>query len=176
MPQYEDVYEPPMLDSTGQAIAGAIQGLNPPVPAFISDAFSVERSYSAGDIVIYENKVYIFISSKSAGAWDSTKVTETTIGAICTATNQSLTQLIVTERYNLGTQTIASGGRGVFTKDVSKSGYTPLGIIEIALSNNYYYVGSYTVNAQGALQVVMHSGSSGSTDQTVYVTVLYKKN
>lgn len=95
-PQYEDVYEPPILDSTGQAIANAIQGLNPPVPSFISDAFSVERSYSTGDIVIYENKVYVFTSNKSAGAWDSTKVTETTIGAICTATNASLTNYIAT--------------------------------------------------------------------------------
>ena len=93
MPQYEDVYEPPILDSTGQAIANAIQGLNPTVPSFISDAFSVERNYSKGDICIYDNKVYEFTSAKSAGAWDSTKVTQTTIGAVCTSLSNSLTQL-----------------------------------------------------------------------------------
>lgn len=81
---------PIIPDADLGAIANAIQGLNPTVPSFISDAFSVERNYSTGDIVIYENKVYIFTSNKSAGAWDSTKVTETTIGAICTATNSSL--------------------------------------------------------------------------------------
>ena len=91
-PTYEEVYEPPMLDSTGQAIAGAIQGLNPTIPAFISDAFSVERNYSKGDICIYDNKVYEFTSAKSAGAWDSTKVTQTTIGAVCTSLSNSLTQ------------------------------------------------------------------------------------
>ena len=91
-PTYEDVYEPPILDSTGQAIANAIQGLNPTVPSFISDAFSVERNYSKGDICIYDNKVYEFTSAKSAGAWDSTKVTQTTIGAVCTSLSNSLTQ------------------------------------------------------------------------------------
>lgn len=90
--------------------------------------------------------------------------------------NASLSQNIVTERFNMGEQTIAAGGRGVFTISVLKTGYTPLGIIEIALSNNGYYVGSYTINSNGTAQVVMHSGSSIQTTQIVYITVIYKKN
>ena len=110
MPQYEDVYEPPILDSTGQAIANAIQGLNPTVPSFISDAFSVERNYSKGDICIYDNKVYEFTSAKSAGAWDSTKVTQTTIGAVCTSLNNSLTQLTTTESDTITGTYISTNG------------------------------------------------------------------
>ena len=113
MPQYEDVYEPPMLDSTGQAIASAIQGLNPTVPSFISDAFSVERNYSKGDICIYDNKVYEFTSAKSAGAWDSTKVTQTTIGAVCTSLNNSLTNLDYSESsYSIGGAPLKIGIQG----------------------------------------------------------------
>lgn len=89
------VQMPPLLkDSTGQEIKQAIQGLTPVIPDFISDAFSVERSYSKGDITIYNNNVYEFTANKSAGAWDSTKVTQTTIGAVCTSLNNSLTQLV----------------------------------------------------------------------------------
>ena len=88
------VQMPPLLkDSTGQEIKQAIQGLTPVIPDFISDAFSVERSYSKGDITIYNNNVYEFTANKSAGAWDSTKVTQTTIGAVCTSLSNSLTQL-----------------------------------------------------------------------------------
>ena len=90
--------------------------------------------------------------------------------------SSSLSQNIVTERFDMGEQTIAAGGRGVFTISVLKTGYTPLGIIEIALSNNGYYVGSYTINSNGMAQVVMHSGSTIQTTQRVYITVIYKKN
>ena len=89
---------PPLLkDSTGQEIKQAIQGLTPVIPDFISDAFSVERSYNKGDITIYNNNVYEFTANKSAGAWDSTKVTQTTIGAVCTSLSNSLTQLKTVE-------------------------------------------------------------------------------
>ena len=90
--------------------------------------------------------------------------------------NSSLTQNIVTERFDMGEQTIGAGARGVFTTSVAKTGYTPLGIIEVALSNNYYYVGSYTIGSNNMAQVVMHSGSTTSTAQRVYITVIYKKN
>lgn len=158
MPQYEDVYEPPMLDSTGQAIANAIQGLNPTVPSFISDAFSVERSYSTGDIVIYENKVYVFTSNKSAGAWDSTKVTETTIGAICTATNASLTNITSvnigdkTVLYKLGKIRILSGMNGTYS--ITSSGIDLGGdtVATPCYSKVTYYNGS--ANVEGYLHAV----------------------
>ena len=93
MPQYEDVYEPPIMDATfTEKMDDLIDSLTPNVPSYISDAFSVERNYSKGDICIYDNKVYEFTSAKSAGAWDSTKVTQTTIGAVCTSLSNSLTQ------------------------------------------------------------------------------------
>lgn len=44
-----------------------------------SDAFSEEKSYDAGSYVIYENELYRFGSSKSAGEWDPSKVFSTTV-------------------------------------------------------------------------------------------------
>ena len=96
------------------------------------------------------------------------------LDAECYSLSNSLTQLITIESFDMGTQTISAGARGIYTKDISKSGYTPLGIVDIALSNNYFYVGSYTVNNNSA-QVVVHNGTTQAS-QTVYIKVLYKKN
>lgn len=40
----------------------------------IAPLFQETESYDVGDWVIYESKLYKFISSKSTGAWDATKV------------------------------------------------------------------------------------------------------
>lgn len=40
--------------------------------------FDTTQSYSRSELVWYENKLYIFKNSKTAGAWDSTKVKEVT--------------------------------------------------------------------------------------------------
>ena len=126
---------PIIPDADLGAIANAIQRLNPTVPSFISDAFSVERNYSTGDIVIYENKVYVFTSNKSAGAWDSTKVTETTIGAICTATNASLTQFIKFINTDTNTTTVASGANATIDHDYTvPTGYKAVAVIDFQLS------------------------------------------
>lgn len=46
------------------------------------EVFSVTKAYVSSDIVIYDGKLYKFNSSKTAGAWDATKVDETSIKAI----------------------------------------------------------------------------------------------
>ena len=144
------VQMPPLLkDSTGQEIKQAIQGLTPVIPDFISDAFSVERSYSKGDITIYNNNVYEFTANKSAGAWDSTKVTQTTIGAVCTSLNNSLTQLakIYSSSWTAGTYT-ASGAK------MSNNLVLPKGKYEVTIktpvnsqTGSYLYVYNATNSA-----------------------------
>lgn len=47
----------------------------------VSLGFSTESSYSVGDYCIYGHKLYRFTSAKSAGAWDSTKVTLVNVGS-----------------------------------------------------------------------------------------------
>ena len=92
--QYEDVYEPPVMDATfAEKIDELKEVLAPPIPDFVSDAFSVSRAYAVGEYCIYENHFYKFTSAKSAGAWDSTKVQETTLAAEQSSTNSNLTNL-----------------------------------------------------------------------------------
>ena len=47
--------------------------------SMIADAFDSTTAYSAGDIVTYEHGLYEFTSAHSAGAWNSTEVTEVNV-------------------------------------------------------------------------------------------------
>lgn len=45
----------------------------------ITGQFDVTSDYSEGDIVIYDKKLYVFDEDHTAGEWDSTEVTQTTL-------------------------------------------------------------------------------------------------
>lgn len=109
----------------------------------------------------------------------SNKVMKDDTGQAINTTLQSLvgaiSPQIITEEHNLGSMNIAQGSRGVFVKDVTKAGYTILGIVQIRLSNNWHCLSSYIVSGS-SVQVVMQNINSNSLDQTVYATVLYIKN
>lgn len=76
------------------------------------------------------------------------------------------------DTITMGTMTVNQNNRGVFTKNVAKSGYTPVGIVEIQLSNNWMYIGSYMISSNTA-QVVIHNINT-TDSQTVTIKVLYK--
>lgn len=48
----------------------------------ITDAFSEEKSYTAGDLCIRNNTLYRFTSNKVSGAWDDTVVQQTSLEAL----------------------------------------------------------------------------------------------
>lgn len=145
--------------------------------AITVEEYSASKLYAVDEDCVYEGVRYKCITAiETPEAFTPSHWQAISIEGELNELNSSLSQNIVTERFDMGEQTIAAGGRGVFTISVLKTGYTPLGIIEIALSNNGYYVGSYTINSNGMAQVVMHSGSSIQTTQRVYITVIYKKN
>lgn len=70
-----------------QAIAEIIGG-NP----MIAEKFSTESSYAAGEYCINDGEFEKFTAAKSAGAWDASKATETTVGEELTALNSTLAQ------------------------------------------------------------------------------------
>lgn len=134
-----------------------------------------KSSHAAGTYLVYDGKLYITLTSIAAGELLTigTNISATTAGDELSSLKAGL---IVTEARTSSAITIEANGRGVFVVDVSKSGYTPIGIAQIALANNYMYIGGYSITGTDAT-VVIHNGygrSAGS--QTVYLTVLYRKN
>ena len=58
-----------------------------------SDAFSEDVPYQVGDYCIFQNTLYKFIAAKAAGAWDSTKVSMTTVEAELKTLSNAITEL-----------------------------------------------------------------------------------
>ena len=77
--------------------------------------------------------------------------------------------------YTSDERTIDAANRGVFTFNVAKSGYTPIGIVDLALSNNYMYVGSFSIAGSTATVVIHNRTNATATPQTVTIRVLYAK-
>lgn len=71
--------------------------------AALSDEFSTEGTYAAGDYCIYENTLYKFTAAKEPGAWDSSVVEATQIA-------DELSEL--NGKIQSGTYTVPSGGNG----------------------------------------------------------------
>lgn len=65
------------------------------------EEFDEATAYSTGDIVRRDGKLYKFIANKSAGAWDATKVTQTTVFAILSGMIGLLSSLTTTAKNNL---------------------------------------------------------------------------
>jgi len=87
-----------------------------------------------------------------------------------------LNSKIAVEVKQSDSKTIPNGDRGVYSIDLTKTGYTPIGIIGVALSNNWLYLGSADITGGSNAQVVVHNRSSASADNLVTVRVLYLKN
>ena len=72
-------------------------------------------------------------------------------------------------------QEIAVNGRGVYSFDVTYTGYTLIGVIGVSLSNNYLLIGSFRVTGNSG-QVVLHNKSSTAQSTSVTLKVLYRPN
>lgn len=57
--------------------------------------FSTVTAYAVGDKCFYDRRLYKFTAAKTAGAWDSTKVTEFSIKEYCDAITEALENKIV---------------------------------------------------------------------------------
>lgn len=62
-------------------------------PKSIAPQFDANTAYTAGQLVYYEKKLYLFIADHAAGAWNSAHVEEKTVGAEISALKQEFNQL-----------------------------------------------------------------------------------
>lgn len=70
------------------AVASDVSSVNSRVNSVVgdlADAFDTATAYTTGDVVIYNDQLYKFTADKAAGAWDSTKVSATTVEALVNA-------------------------------------------------------------------------------------------
>lgn len=142
------------------------------------EASPVTSNYSVGSFLVYNGTLYKVTRAIAAGESlvVGTNIESASVGAELTSLNNGLRDYVIIAQRTSAEITINANDRGVFTVDISKDFYTPIGIVGIALSNNWMYVGGFSVNASNnTAQIVIHNGINRvQANQTVYLTVLYK--
>lgn len=91
------------------------------------------------------------------------------------ATREYLNSKFVVEAVTFSSITIAVNDRGVFSKNVAKTGYTPIAFAGIALSNNWLSIVSWYLNDTTA-QVILYNMRSAAQSVYPIAYILYKKD
>jgi len=129
----------------------------------ISDQFSTDNGYGVNDYCIYENTLYKFTDTKSAGAWDSTKVTATKVSDELKAVTKTFT-INLTCKYNSSdSYTTITGG------SITETGYriAPNGIYVIPIAT--ITPSSQTITDPEAYRIVVSPG-------TIYMWSIFGRN
>ena len=86
-------------------------------------SFLTTANYSAGDLVLYDGKLYVFTSNHSAGAWDDSDVatydnlTELDVARIIAGSENAQKATAYVDTISISVQAIVSGSRykGILT-------------------------------------------------------------
>lgn len=90
---------------------------------------------------------------------------------------EQLASIITTESFATNQDTASSGGRLELRADVSKTGYTPLGIIQINISNSSAALSIFYINSSNMAVISARNFTSETiSDVIADIIVLYKKN
>lgn len=81
-------------------ISGAGVGFGNVLTGLGFDPFSELAAYESGDIVVYEDALYRFSANKTAGAWDGTKATATTLEEVLANGDIDITATEITSKSN----------------------------------------------------------------------------
>ena len=167
-----------VINSNSDIIDSAAGGLMDAI-AIVANG-NTHAAISAGQYVYVHNHgtlaegLYTANSAIAANATLTTSNLTADASGGLNAINSNIANLITTDSFTTDSATIAAGDRGVFTKSITKTGYTALGIIQIALANNWLEIGSFTISYNNA-QIVLHNKGGTAQTTTITFTVLYKK-
>lgn len=132
------------------------------------------KSYTKGQTVLYDNKVYLCKANCTAAnlPTDTNYWKETSLAVL----NNTLGTLITTSNYTLNSQTANANATVSWDIDISKNGYTPLGIVQFQMnqSASHLLVQNYIQN--NILKVTIKNiGSTSYNYMGGVFTILYIK-
>ena len=90
--------------------------------------------------------------------------------------NSKVASLIVAEDVSTDFATVNAGATQDFTKSVTKTGYTPIGIIMITGGNIGSCVIKYFFISNGSMSVGIENKSSANKNINIVATILYIKS
>ena len=100
-------------------------------------------------------------------------------GNTLTDTLDELKSGLIVKEQKSGTASFNNANFGVANIDVTKTGYTPLGVVAFRGGTNTILYRVSAINVTGnnvAVTVVNQTNASETSNQTVIIDVLYKKN
>lgn len=156
---------------TGIDITGGTISLNSSTQNTLSnvgepDTYDPDHEYLIGELCEHDGLWYRSLygySGSGPGPWDATKWERTDSESEINALNQNLAELFTIQEVSfMATSTTQTG-------DISKTGYTPIGIAGFALSVAAASVSYLYINNNSLAYRTTQSA-------TLYVNVLYKKN
>lgn len=141
------------------------------------EASPATSNHSVGSFLVYNGTLYKVTRAIAAGETlvVGTNISETTAGAELTSLNNGL---IVKEQKS-GTASFNNANFGVANINVTKTGYTPLGVVAFRGGTNTILYRVSAINVTGnnvSVTVVNQTNASETSNQTVIIDVLYKKN
>lgn len=160
----------------------------------IAPTFSDATAYTAGDVVYYEGSLYRFTADHSAGAWDSADVESVTVDNLVdglkpvdsitdgdmrpvtsNAVHDALVDLLSVQSTAGTEKTIEAGGYTATTINISKNGYTPLGIVGITSNSASACIYDFKLSGNSAI-IGIRNVNTQSTTVKETVKVLYIKS
>lgn len=146
----------------------------------MGDAFSEQASYEVGDYCIYQDVLYKFIAAKNAGAWDSTKVGQTTIEAELKSLFNQVSELNsgwLFEKAKINTEPIvvpANSDASPTYRPPQKTGYKAVlcNVLTFGAINRVFATFSETEPCVFKLRCV---STGGATITELYTCTLYMK-
>ena len=144
----------------------------------ITGSFSDATNYTVGDYVYYENNLYKCTTDHTAGAWDASHFTQTTVASEIASINNIFTTRVATiPSFYLG----GSGGANNITKVISVPGIIAITGITIAYQvehtgdteGNRVSIQGFGANNGVAYVALVNNGSWGK-NFTIYVYYLAK--
>ncbi len=131
----------------------------------IATDFSAETSYTAGNFVYYEGKLYIFNVDHAAGEWDATDVSPANVTDEVTS-NKAAIDALDTEVDTLSARVDKHAYDGQYVEFES---YTDVSNPYIAPADGYARVADGSLRMGTATHNVALVGGTGDTTGTVFV-------
>lgn len=180
--QIVDDYDKPVMVSgvslNGDIMDDAYAGVQEKIAGGLSK--SVELTVYGGIITVTEDDEVTFIVSKTpeeltAEIGDLEDLETTDKDSVVDAIN-SLNDFTI-DSFTTTSEDISASGNKVYTKDVTKTGYTPVGIVTVKpSSSSIALTGFYFVSTNTAVVILQNPTASLLSGVTADFTVIYRRN
>lgn len=129
---------------------------------------------SKGELVYFNGNLYI---CKSAIAYNSTVIDSSTQGTyLGNSVSGILNDLFVTDSFESTSLTVTPGYIGTVTINVAKTGYTPIGIIDIQVPNTSVFSISNFFVTNNSVVVSVFNNFDQERTSTIQINVMYRKS